>query len=95
MLAPMITAMPAASEIISALTKEIVTSDTKVLDCISVVLTTPKVMPFHNRLVKRRNMDSSVPPVKALKPSSRHTMPNMNRATPAAISLKLALAHRP
>src|SRR5690554_267094 len=92
-LAPMMMPIPAASVIISALTNEMVISDTRVLDCISVVAPVPKARLFQSLSVDRRRIDSSAPPVKALKPSSRHSMPNMKIATPAAIPIKSELAH--
>jgi hypothetical protein len=87
--------IPAAREIISALTKEMVISDTSVLDCISVVLPRPKATLFHSRSVERRSTISSAPPVKALNPDSREIMPNRKRAMPAAISLRSGLTQKP
>ena len=72
-----------------------VITDTSELDCIRVVVTMPKLRLFHSRSVVRRSRLSSTPPVKALKPSSRHSMPNRKMATPAAISLKSGLTQKP
>jgi hypothetical protein len=60
-----------------------------------VVETTPKPMLLGSVLVVRANTFSRIPPVKALNPSSRKSMPNRNIDTPAAISLKSGLTQKP
>ena len=70
-------------------------TDTSELDCMKLVLTTPKANDFHVVSVVLRNNFSSKPPVKALNPSSSESMPNKNIATPAEISLKFVLSQKP
>jgi len=72
-----------------------VITDTRELDCVMVVETTPKDMLFHSLFVVRRRIFSNTPPVKTLKPSSRNSIPKRKMATPAAISLKSGLSQKP
>jgi hypothetical protein len=87
--------MPAARSMRPALRKEMVISDTSELDCMMVVLVMPRKMLFPMLSVDLRNTFSRAPPVKALKPSSRDTMPKRNSARPAAMTLKLGLIQKP
>ena len=68
--------------------------ETSELDCMMVVLTTPNAMLFLCVSVKRRRSSSSVPPVKALNPSSSDNMPNIKSDSPAAIVLKSGLIQK-
>jgi len=86
---------PWASSRRPALTKEMVRTETRELDCMRVVVTTPKLRLFHSRSVVRRRSFSSTPPVKARNPSSRESMPKRKIATPAEISLKWGLTQNP
>ena len=70
-------------------------TETSELDCMAAVASRPKPRLFHSRSVVRRSRDSSVPPVKALKPSSSDSMPNRKIATPAAMVLKSGLSQKP
>ncbi len=72
-----------------------VITDTSELDCMTVVVITPKLRLFHSLSVVLRSRFSSTPPVNALKPSSRLSMPNRKIATPAEISLKSGLIQKP
>ena len=94
-LAPKMMPMPWASPSNPALRNEMVITDTSELDCIRVVVTTPKDRLFHNRSVVRPRIFSSTPPVKERNPSSRDSMPNRNIATPAASCLKSGLTQKP
>jgi hypothetical protein len=72
-----------------------VITETSELDCIRVVETTPKPRLFQVLLVVFCRIFSSKPPVKALKPSSRNSIPKRKIATPAEISLKFGLTQNP
>jgi len=94
-LAPNMIPMPATREIRPALRKEMAMTETSELDCITVVLMMPKLRLFQYLSVVLRRMDSSVPPVKALNPSSIESLPNKKMATPAEIPLKSGLIQKP
>jgi len=72
-----------------------VITDTRELDCMIVVDTTPNPRLRPRLDVDLRKIFSSVPPVNRLKPCSSESIPNRNIATPAAISLKSALFQKP
>ena len=74
---------------------EIVKTDTKELDCIMAVTTKPKLILLYSLFVDFCKILSNVPPEKILKPSSRVNIPNKKMATPADISLKSGLIHKP
>ena len=95
MLEPKMMPMPEASPISPALRKEIVISETRELDCIMAVATRPKPRLRARVRVAVASTDSSTPPVKAWKPCSSASMPNMNRATPAASCMKSSLCQNP
>ena len=64
-LAPKMIPIPAARVISPALRKDMVITDTRELDCISVVLTIPNNTLLPVDEVVRRNSRSRAPPVKA------------------------------
>ena len=74
---------------------EMVMIETSELDCMIVVDTTPKSRLFQVLSVVFCSSLSRTPPVNALKPSSRNSMPIRNIDTPAAISLKSGLTQNP
>ena len=94
-LAPNIIPMPADNEIKPADRKDMAMTETSELDCITLVEKKPKQRLLERLLVLRRNQFSKTPPVRALKPSSRLSIPNRNMATPDAISLKFGLSQKP
>jgi hypothetical protein len=55
----------------------------------------PKLMLLYNLFVDLFNRFSNEPPEKALKPSSRETIPNKNIETPKAIVLNSELTQSP
>ncbi len=70
-------------------------TETSELDCMIVVETIPKSILFQVLSVVFCSSFSNTPPVKALNPSSRKSIPNKNIETPAAISLKSGLTQNP
>jgi len=72
-----------------------VITDTRELDCMIVVETAPNSKLFQVLSVVLCSSFSKTPPVNALNPSSRNSMPNRNMETPAAISLKSGLTQNP
>ncbi|MNJ57357.1 hypothetical protein D3C77_529430 [compost metagenome] len=82
-LAPNRIGMPPASLISPVLMKAMVSSDTSVLDCSSMVPPTPNSSPLNGVAVVRASSCSSLPPASWRRPSSRHCMPNRNNARPA------------
>ena len=87
--------IPETNPIKPALRKEMVMTETSELDCITVVVNTPKEMHFQNESVDRDRIFSRTPPVKLRNPSSRKIIPNKKIATPAAIALKSGLILNP
>ena len=75
--------------------KEIAMTETRELDCMIVVETTPKPMLFHSLSVVLARSFSNRPPVNALNPRSRKYIPNKNIETPAAMVLKSGLHQQP
>ena len=81
--APNTTAIPAARWIRPELTKAMVSSDTRVLDCSSIVPPMPNSSPLRGVAVLRASHCSSRPPASCRRPSSRSCMPSRNIARPA------------
>ena len=61
-------------------------TDTRELDCMTVVDITPNASDFGTDPVAFASMFSRNPPLNSLNPSSSISMPNRKIATPAAIS---------
>ncbi|MNF56719.1 hypothetical protein D3C84_382180 [compost metagenome] len=83
-LAPKTMHNPAPRPISPVPRKAMVSSDTRVLDCTITVASTPKARLFQVRSVALARKRSSSLPASRRNPSSRHCMPNRNRARPPA-----------
>src|SRR5690554_3408492 len=60
-----------------------VNKDIRVVDCRIMVPPTPNISPFSGVAVLRSNNCSSRLPASSFKPSSKHCIPNRNKAKPA------------
>src|SRR5690554_5624507 len=60
-----------------------VSNDISVVDCSTIVPPTPNKKPLKGVAVLRSNSCSKRPPASCFKPSSRHCIPNKNKAKPA------------
>ncbi|MCY1444472.1 hypothetical protein D9M71_609450 [compost metagenome] len=63
-----------------------VSRETSVLDCSSMVPQMPNIIPLKEVAVLRASSCSSLPPASWRRPSSRHCMPNRKSASPAQSS---------
>ncbi|MOA19603.1 hypothetical protein D3C78_1399980 [compost metagenome] len=83
-LAPKMMHSPAARPISPVPRKAMVSRDTSELDCTRAVARMPKPRLFQARSVALARMRSNPPPASMRRPSSRHCMPNRNKARPPA-----------